>query len=184
MFDPNKLRADHRAAVDALHDRHSREIAGVRSGIASRDEAAESAKAERDQLVAAIATDFVDSPGERLLSLISTSVIQDLREKETQAYRTRDRAMAALWQVSEYHRPTLTEKCECGLALSGCREYNALEFIWETYDRWMRREIERMKAGQSHGVPADHPVAQRYFTDWFHWKGARATQPDKQRQRA
>lgn len=183
LHDPNKLRADHRSTVDALHDRHLREIAGVRARIASGDEMAESAKAERDQLVSTIATDFAESPSEGLVKLIRSAVISELQEKETQAYKTRDRAMAALWQVTEYHRPTLTEKCKCGLALSGCREYNALEFIWDTYDRWVRREIERMEAGKHHGLPADHPAAQRHFTDPSRWKGARPTQPDHYRVR-
>lgn len=74
---------------------------------------------------------------------------------------------------------TLGDKCKCGKPLSACRDYKALAFFRETYYTWERRQIELMKAGKQHGLPADHPESRKVFTDRYRWHGAPPTEPEE-----
>lgn len=177
------LRTDHRQLVAAMIAEHSREIAQAKTAIEAREKAVVDVKAERDQLVKAIATDYLDSPSAALQALIGNAAMFDQQERTTSAYNARDRAMSAVWRMYDIHSEVLGDKCHCGKPLAACDEYKALAFFWETYHRWERRQIDLMEDGKHHGLPADHPASRKYFTDRFSWKGGRSTESEDHRAR-
>ena len=190
IHNPRNALADHRKLAKAMAKSHRDEIASFRRHTEHKllemrrqvDHAkAEAARAlqERDEAVKALTEGFEDGASEMLLTLARDVTLRDLEAKKRSAYRGRDRAMAAVWRIDEIHNARLGGKCACGKVLRTCREYQALAFFRDAFYEWERRQIELMKAGKRHGLPANHPESRKLSSGGWNWRGAPSTAPDE-----
>lgn len=179
QFDITNLRADHRKIAEGLLANHAAAIAGMNEESARQSRAIAAARAERDQLVNTIATEYIEAPTDALQGMIHRGVNNDLYTRAEQAFNSRDRAMAAVWRIVERHHELPSGKCRCGAPIRSCRDSAAIEFFRGDYDRWERRQIELMNQDRHHGLPADHPQARG--SDGYRWKGGRSTAPEVRR---
>ena len=168
------MRADHRQLALALTNQHAADIAKARESQEWRAQTVEDLLKEKRELVQAIATDYSEKPRPALTSLIQHAVNADISKRADDSYRVRDRAMAAVGRVFDVHHETLTDKCDCGKPVATCREYQRVAFFRDSYEHWERRQIELMKAGKHHGLPADHSAARSVYreNERWKWKGA------------
>lgn len=191
------IRADHRAIAEqartALIAQRAQAIVGdentvtgLQQELISRSNVIEALRAEkvalqadRDALAAAIAANFIEGLSPNLVTLIRTETIHELEGEKDGAYRTRDRAMGAIWRAMERHHERIDGKCACGKMASGCPDLDAIAFFRDPFDRWEKRQIELMKAGKFHGLPRDHSEATKYQDDRIRsWRGASSTRPE------
>lgn len=177
------MRADHKSLVAAMTSRHAAEVQAATELDERREQKLKDLSREHRELLEALADDFVDNLRPELAKRIQGAVLVKLRSEATAAYRTRDRAMAAIWRMDELHSATLSDKCKCKKPLNACREYQALSFFRETFYAWERKQIDLLRSQKMHGLPADHPESKKHYTNSWSWQGAPATDRDE-RQRA
>lgn len=177
----DNLRADHRQLIAAITERQANAVALATNLDVRREQTIKNLMSEREELLNAIAINFLDSPSPALEVLIRDAVVREVEDEARNAYRTRNRAMAAIWRMDELHSETLADKCKCGKPLKGCRDFKELTFFRETYYSWERRQIDLMKQNKRHGLPANHPESRKRYTDAWSWKGEPSTEPDKRR---
>lgn len=96
--------------------------------------------------------------------------VHEACERAEAAHRSRDAAMRALSYVEEiHHTATDNERsCTCGSAKDKCVEFRASAAIEPALRRWESRNVDRMNRRLAHGLPLDHPLANRRegFSDW------------------
>ncbi len=183
QFSLDNLRRDHQALIGNIMTVHAKVVSDVRALI-DKDKATIEALRERyDDLVKATGTDLANA-SEEALNAIGGQAISALQGDVRNAYRTRDRAMDAVWTIEERHHAAAVEKCSCGQMLRACKEYKGLDFFRADYERWERKQIELMKAGKDHGLPENHPEARKLNVPSYQWHGMRSTEPELQRRRA
>ncbi len=175
------MRADHKPLVAAMTKRHADEVTAATEVNERRDQQLTDLTQEHRELLAAIASDFVDELSPSLASHVQGAVLSKLRSEVTAAYKTRDRAMAAIWRMDELHSATLSDKCKCGKPLNSCREFQALSFFRENYYAWERKQIDMMRKGMIHGLPSDHPESRKHYTNSWSWLGAPATERNERK---
>ena len=176
------LKLDHRRIADAFRAMHQKEVE-VKVGDQQKSKATiEGLRSELDELINSVANDFADA-SENLLGVIrhATSVETEARIRD--AYYARNRAMNALWVFDERHHAVLKEKCSCGLELRKCAEFLAFDFFRKEYQRWENKQIELMKAGKQHGLPANHNEARKVNVPSWRWSGMPAIGLEERRRR-
>ncbi len=176
FYSLDNLRTDHKKLAAALIDKHEKELARERDAVERGKGTLESLRAELDAIVKATGTDLA-SASEDALEALRGQAIFALQDEVRKAYYARNRAMDAVWTIDERHHAVMGEKCSCGLPLRACKEYRGLEFFRDEYQRWERKQIELMKAGKDHGLPANHPEALKMNTESRRWHGMRSTEP-------
>lgn len=94
--------------------------------------------------------------------LADEAVIQ-ARENRDRAYRARDAAFAAVWQIDRLHHcdDSSSDYCSCGRAQRKCRELDAIKTELNALRRWEDVQIERLLDGLNHGPPDNHPEVLR-----------------------
>jgi hypothetical protein len=175
------MRSEHRDLIVSMLARHDAQLEAATRVDENREQTIRDLVAKRDELVKAIATGLADTLTPQLESLIESATYRELQERADSAYFVRDRAMAAVWRVSMIHHLALDGTCSCKKPLTACTEYTALEFFWDSFDRWQGRQVERLREGKPHGLPLDHPESQKRFTTWYDWKGRESTDPRHRR---
>lgn len=172
------LRRDHKNLVGTFQTQYESEIERKQAAIEKQEATIGRLQAELAEALKIAGADLADAP-EHVLKPISTAAISELQDRERKAYRIRDRAMAAVWTIDERHHAVTGDKCSCGLALNGCKDYRGLSFFRAEYERWERKQIELMKADKQHGLPSNHPEAQKLNVPGWRWHGAPPTETDQ-----
>jgi hypothetical protein len=175
------MRVDHKSLVAAMTVRHATEVEAATELDARRDQKLKDLTREHRELLAAVASDFAEELSPALAARITNVSLGALRSEVTAAYKTRDRAMAAVWRIDELHNVTLSDKCKCGKPVNGCREYQALSFFRDSFYTWERKQIDLLRKEKMHGLPADHPESRKHYTNSWSWLGAPATDRDERR---
>jgi len=179
LYSLENLRRDHRNLVDAVRTQYESELGGKQAEIENQEATISGLRAEVADLLKVAASDLADAP-EHLRGSMTSAAISELEDRERKAYRTRDRAMAAVWTVDERHHAVAGEKCSCGRALHACMDYRGLIFFRGEYERLERKQIDLMKGGKHHGLPSNHPEARKLNVQEWRWLGARSTESDQQ----
>jgi hypothetical protein len=148
----------YREGLRDLKDQHREELATLEAKI--------------DQLRAAL-HDGADPAVDRWLA---DEAVTQARENRDRAYRQRDYALAALWQIDRLHHPDdkSSGHCSCGKPERGCRELGAVSPELEALRRWEDGQVERLLDGRGHGLPDNHPEVLRMAGRKFGNGGGRA----------
>jgi hypothetical protein len=183
------LRIDHRTLTEEVLASHAKEVEHERALVmAARDDLEKEREKRRelqdgyDALVIETAKPLADASDVFLASIGASAVVQMQGDRE-KAFRIRDRAMCAIWVIDERHHAVQGEKCFCGEMLRKCKEYRALDYIRDEYQRWERDQIRRMWENQTHGLPKNHPEVRKANRPEWMWRGMPSTEPEPERRR-
>lgn len=135
----------YRAGLRDMQDRHNEEIGVLNEKIA--------------QLRAAL-HDGADPAVDRWLA---DEAVTMAREKRDSAYRARDFAFRALWQIDRLHHASdkSSDHCSCGKPQRKCQELDAIKSEVDALQRWEVVQIDRLLDGLDHGLPDNHPEVLR-----------------------
>ncbi|MBV0916540.1 hypothetical protein [Mycobacteroides chelonae] len=135
----------HRDSLRTMQDQHSEEIGVLNEKI--------------EQLRKAL-HDGADPAIDRWLA---DEEVSSAREKRDRAYRARDFAFAAIWQIDRLHHTSdkSPNQCSCGKAQHHCQELGAIKTEIIALQRWEEVQIERLLDGRDHGLPDNHPEVLR-----------------------
>lgn len=97
--------------------------------------------------------------------------VREATERAESAYRTRDRALAAMSYVEELHHAKDAKLCTCGSSQAECVEFRAAHSVRDLLQPWESRNKERMEQNKPHALPIDHPVVGDR-RGWVEWLGA------------
>lgn len=112
----------------------------------------------------------VDHPLHVYLERVAVS---EANQKVDAAYRLRDRAMRTVWYMDDRHNEQLNGDCSCGLKASSCRDLRVLLPIVGELRTWESNQVQRMRQGKAHSLPAEHESGPR--GGWMpDWKGGRS----------
>ncbi|SHV60754.1 Uncharacterised protein [Mycobacteroides abscessus subsp. abscessus] len=94
---------------------------------------------------------------------LADEAVTQARENRDRAYRARDFAFAALWQIDRLHHSddNSSDHCSCGKAERKCRELDAIRTEVHALRRWEDVQIDRLLDGLDHGLPDNHPEVLR-----------------------
>lgn len=117
-------------------------------------------KSQVSELSGAIADDFATVPASGARSVLENEVIRRAERNTELAHRRNDRAMAAIWLVASLHRDDTAKPvwCICGRPTSRCPEGLAIDSERQDLAAWEARNLELLRTGQRHGLPANHPA--------------------------
>lgn len=162
--------------MEALRASHAAELVRVQASVDNNSDAIVELRTEFNQLVKSVATGFADDPGPALLARIQSEAMMELRKQKSDAYRARDRAMAAVWRMTERHHELANGRCRCKLAATACRDLQAAAFFRDSFERWEKKQTQLMREGKIHGLPEDHH-ANRSQNTLRMWLGMPPTDP-------
>jgi hypothetical protein len=85
------------------------------------------------------------------------------REQRDRAYRKRDYAFAAIWQIHRLHHndDNASGFCSCNKPQGRCKELGAIEPELDELRHWEDIQIQRLRDGHYHGLPDNHPEVLR-----------------------
>lgn len=111
------------------------------------------------QAVSAAADNYFSAPIGALRNAIETDVVLEEKRRMDAAYRQRDRAMATIWKIDQLHNALGGRgNCKCGLPNDRCLVLKALAPFTDELDRWEDTQKTRLREGQDHGLPREHPA--------------------------
>lgn len=121
-----------------------------------------------DEFLALTVENYATRPLGDLQQFVQAEVVRDAERKRDSAFRLRGRAMAALWHVDELHRLAAPDdrNCTCGRSTRECKEFASVDAMREELYEWERRQIERLKAGNMHELPNEHPEVRKHGGAW------------------
>ncbi|TQO20647.1 hypothetical protein FB472_2290 [Rhodoglobus vestalii] len=180
QFVIKNLLADHQRITAEFISVQAGKLSSANREVEQIDARLTRVRGERDELAKASGGDLAHA-SEATLAAIHAEAVLELREEVTRAYKTRNRAMVAVWTIDERHHAGVGEKCSRGTPLHGCKEYNGLDFIRSEYERWEIKQIQLMKEGKDHGLPENHPEARKLNRPSYEWRGMRSTEPERLR---
>lgn len=129
-----------------------------------------------EEAINTISSDYHKAPIGDLRNALETELVAEEHRRAESAYRTRSRAMSVLWRIDQLHNAVnakSTSTCKCGVPADRCAILTALSPFTEELDNWEAREKERMRAGKTHGLPAEHPDVKKYMQNPRSiWQGA------------
>lgn len=81
-----------------------------------------------------------------------------LRRRDS-AYRARDYAFAALWQIARIHHPDERDDqhCSCTRPAKRCPELVGIAGELDALRDWETTQVERLHDDRDHGLPDNHP---------------------------
>ena len=147
-------------------------IAAAGQLVGAREKACSELKETSTRLAGSAATvmsDYHSAPLGALQQWVQSAAVADVEERSDQAYRSRDRVMAALWRVDALHRDDVRRRghCSCGKRQYQCPEREALTPAIRILDTWEKKQLDRCFAGKTHGLPKTHPkVIERNGRVW------------------
>lgn len=111
---------------------------------------------EIEHLTDSVAQGLSDRSPEKVRQIMTQHVVTEAEDARDAAYRSRDRLYGVLWRLDGKHRPDSDGVCIC--KRPNCSVLDVIdEDEREGLYRWERKQIERAKKRQSHGLPRDHP---------------------------
>ena len=132
------LWADTATALLAERDAdHAVEVAALHAEIASRDRLL----AERPERV--------------VVQNLDRQTVYEAEAEAERAFRSRDHAYRVLVEIRLLHRETTGGGCRCGR--TGCPVSEILD-DFRALERWEAKQIDRLKQGLPHDLPAGHPA--------------------------
>ena len=123
------------------------------------------------ELTSLISDDYANAPLGDLQTWMRSEIVRRAEARAMSAYRSRDKLMVALWNLDHLHSGGKAGVCKCVKAEGKCRDLAALATVQPALVSWETGEVERLKNGRDHGLPAEHPEvrkrARRPFTSVF-----------------
>jgi hypothetical protein len=153
---------DHRnlykSELALVEEKRKADVADVQRSHASAQEEAKQLREEVSDLRGAVRSQVGQRPVETIAAwLESEQIAAAVRERDA-AYRSRDRAIAVIWQVSEAHLERDSRTCSCGQSRNRCAMFQAVDPIRPALNSWESKQVQRYQAGREHGLPDNHPV--------------------------
>lgn len=143
----------HQAELQRVEDRHKQTVERMETELSAQ-------RVELFDLRAAVRDGEPNSAVHKWM--VDEEVIAAKASRD-RAYRWRDLAFAALWSVSQVHRPDPQDdhKCICGRKESKCRELEAIYPELRALGEWEDKQVERLLQDLEHGLPRAHPEVMR-----------------------
>lgn len=164
--------ADHLRDWRAAHAQTTKSYEGRLSNMRKLLDASDAEKAELQSALSdaidTISSEFHKAPIGDLRNALETALVTEERDRAESAFKIRSRAMVVIWRVDQFHNTIdtkSTDVCKCGDRADQCQTLAAVAPFTEELDKWESRERERMRAGKTHGLPAEHPDAKEYMRD-------------------
>ena len=120
-------------------------------------------RVEASDLRETVRRGFNEAPVLAVEKWLAGEAVNDAHDRRDAAYRTRDRALRAIWALDRLHRASERDEhqCVCGTRMSKCREAAVLEAMTEALWRWESDQIDRLRRGLACGLPDDHPEVRK-----------------------
>jgi hypothetical protein len=121
----------------------------------------------------ALLRDLESRPVESVAVWFEQTKIAEADERTERARGLISHLFRVLWHVEAAHHVDKHhgERCTCGLKVEQCHTYKAMEpVLGKLYD-WENVQVERIKKGLTHALPADHPEV-RKREPWRTQRGA------------
>lgn len=155
--------ADHvglwRSELALEQERRSHEAARLRGALEERN--AEIARLQTliSDLRATLAEGVEKAPLASVERWWTNAQVAEATRKRDHAYRSRDYAFRALWAINRLHHQDETRDgyCSCRRRADSCKELSALTPELSALTRWEKNQIDRIRSGQSHELPDEHP---------------------------
>lgn len=150
-------------AAVAAEDAAKRETS-LHDRIRSLEEKIGHVQVENDDLRETVRRGFDAAPLPAVEKWLHDAEVQESYRRRDSAFRLRDEAFRAIWQVDTLHRLKAENErqCVCGDPATDCRELVALEPVVGSLDRWEREQLDRLRRGLSCGLPDNHPEWQKH----------------------
>jgi hypothetical protein len=93
---------------------------------------------------------------------LADEAVTQAREHRDRAYKQRDHALAAIWEIARlHHSGERSDLCSCGKPERKGRELGAVKPEMGALQRWEDVQVERLLDGRDHGLPDNHPEVLR-----------------------
>lgn len=137
----------HRSTVDTL-----------RTDTSTEQARANEAESRVQELATVIDAAYANAPIGDLQQWVQSDLVKRSRSRERSAYRMRDEAMVVLWRLDQLHGDSKRGAlCKCGEPIPKCPERKLLTPMIEILDLWEEQQLKRLRSGQIHGLPREHP---------------------------
>ena len=156
--------ADHVALWLALYtelqDLHESIMTAASAEMASKDQNSAERGAEIDELRSLLAGRFDATPRGGIRDVLENDLVKRAERKAELAARRTDRAMTALWRLTQRHsiNPAQPALCGCGMSVALCPDRQTLESLGSELAGWEALNVQRAQAGQRHALPPEHPA--------------------------
>lgn len=135
-------------------------VAAAAEAATASDGARAKLAAQVAELTNTVAGQFVGAPSGEVRDILSSEIIARAERNTQLANRRTDRAMGALWRIGVMHRDdeSTPGRCVCGRTTASCAEGLAIETERQELAAWERKNLDLLRAGERHGLPAEHPA--------------------------
>lgn len=142
---------------EAVH-RHNSLVSGLRRQVQDAQGTAADLEGKLADLNAVVIRDYRDAPLGDLQTWIQSEAVKAAESRVRGAYKSRDYMMASIWRLDQLHKNGRTRgTCACGKPEGKCPDRAALTPVLNALTTWENRELDRLKVGKDHGLPAEHP---------------------------
>lgn len=166
---------DWRAAHTETVKTYETRLANMRELLDASDQEKAELRSALADAINTISSDYHKAPIGDLRNALETELVTEEQRRAESAYRTRSRALVVLWRIDQVHNTVDSKSastCKCGAPADRCEILKLLSPFTSELDKWETREKDRMRAGRSHGLPADHPDAKIYMqSPGAYWQG-------------
>ena len=157
---------------------HAREVAGLRSIIAQRDQELTKRQIEINDLRRVVSVGLETAPLPSVERWWANEQVAAAMKQRDDAYRSRGHAYRALWAVDRLHHDDSTRDgyCACGKRSSKCRELEVVASTADSLTKWETRQIDRLRRDLPDELPDTHPEVLKHrgygrYRGWNHTTG-------------